>query len=114
MKTFAISGLVLATATLSLSALVHAGEAPTMTVKYADLDLTRSEGAATLYARLTRAAHVVCGPIEPQSLDPTLKPRYYACISKAIAEAVAKVDRPALTEYASAKSAAPAIKVASR
>jgi UrcA family protein len=61
-----------------------------VTVKFGDLNLSDSDGAATLYARIRRAAREVCG----QSSD--LWGSSDNCIRKAIADAVTKVNRPAL------------------
>lgn len=37
-------------------------EAPSVTVSYADLDLSKPAGAETLYRRIQAAARSVCGP----------------------------------------------------
>ncbi len=60
-----------------------------ITVKFGDLDVSTSEGAATLYARIRQAAHQVC-----TQADPLWNTR--SCVDKAIAEAVTKVNQPAL------------------
>jgi UrcA family protein len=69
-------------------------DAPRITVKYADLAVTSPQGAATLYRRIWGAALTVCRPLEDGSL--TAKHAMDACIHKAVADAVAKVDQPAL------------------
>ena len=66
-------------------------------VHFADLDLTRSEGAAVLYQRLAAAAKSVCAPLEARDLASQM--RFRGCVETAIGSAVAKVDRPALTAY---------------
>ena len=64
-------------------------------VRFPELDLSKIEGVATLYNRLRSAARLVCEPGQDE-----LNPRPdRACINKAIAEAVAKVNRPLLTQY---------------
>jgi len=71
--------------------------APSLVVHYADLDLSRNEGAAVLYQRLRVAAETVCLPLDDLAL-----PRhamFRACVANAISAAVAKVDRPSLTTY---------------
>jgi UrcA family protein len=66
-------------------------------VRFPELDLAKIEGVATLYNRLRSAAYLVCQPGENEwSSDP--RPDR-ACINKAIADAVAKVNRPLLTQY---------------
>jgi UrcA family protein len=66
-------------------------------VRFSDLDLSRIEGASTLYARLRHAARAVCDPLE--SRDMGLAKKYKACVDKALADAVATVNRPLLTQY---------------
>jgi UrcA family protein len=70
----------------------------TKSVSYRDLNLANPQGAAALYRRITRAAEEVCGPAEQTgSLLP--RPGFRECVRRAIAEAVAKVDRPELSAY---------------
>ena len=66
-------------------------------VHFADLDLTRSEGAAMLYQRLAGAARTVCASLDARDLASQM--RFKGCVETAIGSAVAKVDRPALTAY---------------
>ena len=88
--------------TLSACADVYAAppgyEVATRTVKYGDLDLTRSAGAASLYSRIQYAANAVCEPavssIPRESILPTRH-----CVEQSIARAVADVNAPALTSY---------------
>jgi UrcA family protein len=64
-------------------------------VPFRDLDLSKIEGVTKLYGRISHAARDVCDPFEtlwhPQE--------YRACVDKAIADAVAKVNRPLLSQY---------------
>jgi len=99
------------TATMTIFALVlglqsaHAAapqDVPSVVVHFADLDLSRSEGATVLYQRLKDAAETVCAPLDERDLA-----RYFsfnACVENAISTAVAKVNRPALTAYYEAKT----------
>ena len=87
---------------LSACADVHAAqpgyEVATRTVKYGDLDLTRSAGAATLYSRIQNAANAVCEPaISSGARESILLTR--RCVAESIARAVADVNAPALTSY---------------
>jgi UrcA family protein len=66
-------------------------------VHFADLDLTRSDGAAVLYHRLKAAAETVCASLDSRDLASQM--RFKGCVETAIGSAVAKVDRPALTAY---------------
>jgi UrcA family protein len=77
----------------------YAEEAPKfLTVQFADLDLSKDAGAATLFNRLKGAASRVCSA---HSGGTTLrdKQQYAACVEFALSNAVARVDRPELTEY---------------
>lgn len=78
---------------------------PPVVVHFADLDLSRSQGAAVLYQRLKVAAETVCFPFDD---DLTLARQriYKACVQSAISTAVAKVHRPALTAYYEANTTA--------
>jgi UrcA family protein len=68
---------------------------PTIIVSYADLDLSKPEGARILYARIKRAAHKVCAPLASREVRRNFLWR--DCYEGAIANAVATVDRPGLT-----------------
>jgi UrcA family protein len=72
-------------------------DVPSVVVHFADLDLSRSEGASVLYRRLKGAAETVCAPFDDRDLARHM--RFQACVENAISTAVAKVDRPALTAY---------------
>jgi UrcA family protein len=74
---------------------------PSRVVQFADLDLSRTEGAAVLYHRLQNAAETVCG--QRNSLEPFVNRGLNMCVQTAISTAVAKVNRPALTEYYKAR-----------
>ena len=73
------------------------GPLPKYVVRFQDLDLSRIEGATALYARLRYAARMVCEPIQSQQLG--LVEKYRACVDKAIADAVASINRPLLSQY---------------
>lgn len=66
-------------------------------VRYSDLDLSKSAGAAALYARLQQAARAVCAPFEGRQL--ALATQHRACMDRAVAGAVAEVNRPLLSAY---------------
>jgi UrcA family protein len=63
------------------------------TVRYRDLNLSNPEGASALYARIQWAARQVCPTPDVRNLSDN---EQVACVRKAIADAVAKVDEPAL------------------
>ena len=86
-----VLGLVLNTA--------NADAAPkSWTVQFADLDLSKDAGAAALFNRIKGAASRVCSA---HSRGTTLrdKQQHAACVEFALSNAVARVDRPELTEY---------------
>jgi UrcA family protein len=74
-----------------------------VTVCFADLDLTKSEGIAALYGRISFAAHSVCRDLDPSvSGDPLpMHNSYKRCLSlsNAIEGATSKIDRPDFTAY---------------
>lgn len=70
-------------------------------VHFADLDLSRMEGAQALYSRLRAAARQVCSPVDEPPLGRAQ--RFNTCVAKALAAAVARVDQPLLSTYYRAK-----------
>lgn len=68
---------------------------PQVVVKFADLDLSTSRGAVTLYRRIHGAAEDVCSRMYLS----TEAYRHYknACLQKVIADAVNQVNQPALS-----------------
>jgi UrcA family protein len=103
----ALATAVFGALTSSLIAVCTTAEAdtPQSTVKYADLDLSIPAGAAALYARIERAARQVCLPLDGGNLSS--KARMSACVHKAIADAVAKVNQPALFDAYNAHKGQP-------
>jgi UrcA family protein len=86
----------------SLASASDATDSPQATVKYADLNVSSSQGAATLYDRIRVAAHKVCQPVDSRNL--ALMPRTEACVRKAIADAVKTVNQPSLFAVYNAKN----------
>ena len=66
-------------------------------VRFPDLDLSKIEGAAALYGRLSHAARVVCAPLQSPDLEG--KAKYRACLQQAVANAVAGINRPLVWQY---------------
>jgi UrcA family protein len=61
------------------------------TVRFADLDLSKPEGVATLYARISRTAHDICGDVDGRmSLNEK-------CVAKTVENAVNRLNWPLLT-----------------
>lgn len=68
-----------------------APEVRSITVKFGDLNVANPEGAAALYKRIRSAAISVCLPHE--STDYPFSGEFGACVRKAVADAVTKVNR---------------------
>ncbi|HLZ99515.1 MAG TPA: UrcA family protein [Steroidobacteraceae bacterium] len=66
-------------------------------VRFPDLDLSKIDGAATLYSRLSYAATVVCNSLHSRDLG--IAARYRACVAQALANAVSNVNRPLVSQY---------------
>jgi UrcA family protein len=66
-------------------------------VRFADVDLSRIDGAIAAYARIRQAANVVCQSLDSRVLGLTEK--HSACVNQAIADAVASINRPLLSQY---------------
>jgi UrcA family protein len=99
-----IAAAALAAIISSFGAVCHAAdstEVRTAIVKYADLDVSTSQGAAALYNRIRTASEGVCSPLEQRDLAASL--RWKTCVQQAIAGAVAKVNRPTLSAVFAAK-----------
>ena len=71
-------------------------------VRFPDLDLSKIDGAAALHARLRHAAGVVCSSLESRNLG--INAMYRACIDRAVANAVASVGSPILSQYHESRS----------
>jgi UrcA family protein len=71
-----------------------ANDVPTVVVSYDDLDLSTTDGASTLYKRISVAAHKVC-PFE-DSVHPMQVAANKSCRSAAIARAVGTVNNAKL------------------
>jgi len=85
-----------------LPAAADSFDAPQVTVKFGDLNISNSQGAAVLYRRIRAAAEKVCSPYDRSGLE--AKMHLNACIDKAILGAVTKVNAPALSAVYSAKT----------
>ena len=92
----ALAAGFLACAALGVQATTPA-DVETITVRYADLDLDREAGVATLYQRIRGAAKRVCAEHAGERL--VSKQAYAACLEGAVMGAVARIGRPMLSEY---------------
>jgi len=78
-----------------------------VTVHFEDLNINSTRGAAQLYQRIKFAAEDLCGRnLVQRSL--TLESIYTTCMRGAMSGAVARVNHPAVTEYAAARGIVPA------
>jgi UrcA family protein len=82
-------------------------EPRSVTVHFEDLDINSAPGAVTLYNRIRAAAAFVCNDLGT-SRSLAYLGRYKTCVHGAVSGAVARVNRPAVTEYAVARGTAPA------
>jgi UrcA family protein len=79
----------------SALAVAAADDIPTVTVSYADLDLSKPAGAQTLYRRIEDAARTVCGPLASRELR--RRRLWRDCYEQAVEDAVATADQAILT-----------------
>jgi UrcA family protein len=81
-------------------------EPPAVTVHFEDLNINNTRDAETLYKRIQAAAAVVCREFGT-TRSMVLFGRYASCMHSAVGVAVARVNRPLVTEYAAAHGVAP-------
>lgn len=72
-------------------------DAYSITVQFDDLDLTREPGIARLYSRIKGAARQVC--YQPAEAQLVAKQKYAECVKRAVSQAVARINRPMLSDY---------------
>jgi UrcA family protein len=81
-------------------AVARGDEAPSVTVRYHDLNLDSQKGVADLYERIHAAAVVVCKSAEgPQLVNRVFWSEWNACINHAVANAVHTVHNEKLSSY---------------
>jgi UrcA family protein len=100
-----IAGSILSALALSFATVSRAdgGTAPPQViVKFADLDVSTSQGAAALYGRIHSAAVEVCSRM--YVTEDAYKWHKDACLLKVIGDAVTKVNRPTLSAVFASKS----------
>jgi UrcA family protein len=98
-----IAGRLFAAAAVSVLSFgceaVNADSAPSsLTVRIADLNLNQPRDIARLYTRISSAADKMCGPRSVGGFNLTSSD-YLSCYSDAVAQAVTRLDRPAVTAY---------------
>lgn len=78
---------------LGLATAASANDTRSITVKFADLDVSTQQGANELYGRIAKAAKSVCTLVGSSSIFGSRDER---CVHKAIADAVTKVNQKEL------------------
>jgi UrcA family protein len=81
-------------------AVTRVDEAPSVTVRYYDLNLNSPEGVASLYGRIHAAALDVCKQAEgPQLVNRVFWSEWKECVAHAVANAVRDVHNEKLSTY---------------
>jgi UrcA family protein len=99
-----VAGAIFSALALSFATLSHAGDdtaPPQVIVKFGDLDVSTSQGAAALYRRIQGAAVNVCSRMYVD--EESYKWHENACLKKVIGDAVIKVNRPVLSAVFASK-----------
>jgi len=76
-------------------------DAPGVVVRFGDLDLNSQTGVASLHKRIRNAAQSVCSPLETRILG--LRDAYDVCVEEALANGVAAVANPNLSNFHASK-----------
>jgi UrcA family protein len=103
-----VAGAILSALALSFATVSSADEGttpPQVIVKFADLDVSTSQGAVVLYGRIHSAAVNVCW--RTYDSDLAYKLNKDACLQKVIADAVTHVNQPALSAVFASKYSMP-------
>jgi UrcA family protein len=111
MKTFTstplrtlVAGAILSALAFNIATVSRADDGttpPQVIVRFADLNVSTSQGAAALYGRIHRAAVDVCSRMYVD--EQAYKWHENACLKKVIGDAVVKVNRPALSAVFASK-----------
>jgi UrcA family protein len=101
----ALAASILSLTTLDAQAAAPSDDGYSITVQFADLDLDRKAGIAKLYFRIKTAAQRVCDSQANERL--AVKHTYAICVERAVSTAVARVNRPQLSEYVAQRAAKP-------
>ena len=99
-----VAGAILSALALSFATASRADDGttpPQVTVKFGDLNVSTSQGAAALYRRIHSAAVDVCSRM--YVIEQAYKWHKDACLQKVIGDAVIKVNRPALSAVFASK-----------
>jgi UrcA family protein len=103
----ALVASILSLTALDARAAAPTGDAYSITVRFADLNLDRQAGIAELYVRIKGAARRVCAE---QANDQLVAERNSPnCVKRAVSTAVARIDRPMLSDYVAQLGGKPAM-----
>jgi len=92
--TFTLSSLLGLAAAVGIGSTLPAAEAPSVTVSYRDLDLSRPADVQRLYHRLQEAASGVC--MAPSVADLARRAAFNRCYQSVLESAVSEVHSPQL------------------
>ena len=110
MKIFKLvsAALMLSSSAFCMATAAPPSEVATAIVKFGDLDTTHAVGREQLYRRVNLAARAVCRSLDPNESGAGLQiaARYKACIDQAVAGAVARINRPEVSDYFAARNEA--------
>jgi|HubBroStandDraft_3_1064219.scaffolds.fasta_scaffold23914_3 UrcA family protein len=104
-----LAGIALSAAAAVLASPAASAATPaigTLTVRYRDVDLSTTQGAATLYRRLQGAARFVCGESDNSLAQ---QRSWNDCYRRALADAVGTIDNPRLSALYREHSGAAAV-----
>jgi UrcA family protein len=104
-RTATAFALVAACVAVSAAGSAHAAavsDAPTIKVRYADLNLATEQGSLALYERIVAAAQQVCAPEDIRNLQAVAAAR--SCRAQAIELAVRDVHSPVLASVYAAEA----------
>ncbi len=92
---FLIPALLVAASALAVT---QVDQAPSVTVRYYDLNLKTTQGVASLYARIHRAAIDVCRPTDGE-MNKLERSTWNECVAHSVADAVKRIHNEKLTAY---------------
>jgi UrcA family protein len=103
-----LAATIFAALTSSIATVSFASDSPDalqVKVKYGDLNVSSTSGAASLYDRIRVAADTVCRPFQPLNpADLGARTIFAACVQKAMSNAINEINEPALFTIANAKA----------
>jgi UrcA family protein len=82
----------------SALAVTRVDEAPSVTVRYYDLNLKSTQGVASLYGRIHRAAVDVCRPSDGE-INKLETSAWNECVAHSVADAVRRIHNEKLSAY---------------